>query len=78
MSDQELWVAGRYIEGAMILLGIFECKECAITRCVQKHDFVGPIVVNKFYREEPEPWHGSFYPLLQRDPEIAQERGNGS
>ena len=67
MSDQKVWLVGRY-SNHWELLGIYDDREKAIARCTQWDDFVGEAALNEDFPEELVDWD-VYYPLAVEMPE---------
>lgn len=78
-----LWIVGQWIEDfddgkkvAWEFQGVFDTEEKAVTACVTRNFFVGPVELNvPFPLETLDPWPGSYYPLRKpEDPDYNNDR----
>jgi len=49
------------------ILGIFDDEDEAKRNCFSTHDFVRPMVLNKYIGDDSELWPGCYYPIKHKE-----------
>lgn len=63
MKNDVVWVVGRDTYKGWGLICVCDTEEKAISFCLNRNYFVGPIEFNKPFTPEETKWAGSYYPV---------------
>jgi hypothetical protein len=69
MTNNVMWITGRFVGKNWQILGLYSNKESAIKRCRCSKDFIGPVEIDIDLPDEEISWPGCFYPIAMENTE---------